>query len=283
MFRRAVRLLPALIVALVAALALPGVAHAQSGKDFAAFFDERIPAQLTQYRIPGAAVVVVDGRGQLFARGYGVSDVDSGAPVSADKTGFFIGSTAKLWTTTAVLQLVEQGKLDLDTDVNTYLKAFQIRDTYPGHPVTLANLLTHTAGFADEILGVAVRDPADVQPLEQYLVEHQPDRVRPPGTLASYDNYGFTLAGYLVQVASGEPFDQYVATHVLRPLRMSGSTASQPSASAIGATLAHGYRPDGDGQALAHGQYGPLAPTGAGVIATPADMGRFLSDQLRPD
>ncbi|MGC4750404.1 serine hydrolase domain-containing protein [Micromonospora sp. DT201] len=281
MFTRTTRTLLASLVALVAVTALPGAAQAARPTDYQAFFDDLVPAQLAKYRIPGAAVVVVDGQHPLFAQGYGLADVDARVPVSPDRTGFFIGSNAKLWTTTAVMQLVQQGKLDLNTDVNHYLTVFKIRDTYPGQPVTLAHLLTHTSGFVDEIVGAAVRDPADAQLLAEYLAEHQPERVRGPGTLASYDNYGFTLAGYLVQVVSGEPFDKYVATHILQPLGMTGSTASQPPAAAVNATLARGYRPQDDKQVRVQGQYGPLVPTGSGVVSTATDMGRFLSDQLR--
>ncbi|WP_244200463.1 serine hydrolase domain-containing protein [Micromonospora arborensis] len=279
---RMTRTLLASMVALVAVAAVPTTAQAAvPATGYEAFFDDLVPAQLAKYRIPGAAVVVVDGQHPLFARGYGLADVDARVPVSPDRTGFFIASNAKLWTTTAVLQLVEQGKLDLNTDVNNYLTAFRVRDTYPGQPVTIAHLLTHTSGFVDEIVGVAVRDPADAPPLAEYLAEHQPERVRRPGTLASYDNYGFTLAGYLVQVVSGEPFDEYVATHILQPLGMSGSTASQPPAAAVQATLARGYRPQDDRQVRVQGQHGPMVPTGAGVVSTATDMGRFLSDQLR--
>ncbi|MGW9192288.1 serine hydrolase domain-containing protein [Micromonospora chersina] len=278
MIKTVVRLVLAFAVALLAAVTVP--APAAAAPDYAAFLDEVIPAQLAEHRIPGAAVVVVAGGRQVLAKGYGLADVDARIPVDPDRTGFFIGSTAKVWTAAAVLQLVEQGRLDLNADVNRYLTGFTIRDRWPGRPVTLAHLLTHTSGFADQILGAAVRDPADAQPLARYLAEHQPERVRPPGTLASYDNYGFALAGYLVQVVSGQPFDRYVTEHILRPLAMSGSTAAQPQPAAIGATLARGYRPDDAGQAVAQGQYGPMTPAGAGVVATATDMGRFLLAQL---
>lgn len=264
----------------VAAQAAPRAAPAT---DYGSFLDEFVSAQLARYRIPGAAVVIVDRERQVLAKGYGFADAGRRTPVSPDRTGFFIASTTKLWTTAAVMQLVDQGRLDLHADVNRYLTDFKIRDTYPGRPITLTNLLTHTSGFADGMLGAAVRDPADAQPLGEYLAQHQPDRVRPPGTLAAYDNYGFALAGYLVEVVSGQPFDEYVAEHLLRPLGMSGSTVAQPHPAAIDATLAHGYRPDGDRQASIDGQYGPMVPAGAGAVSTAADMGRFLGAQLRDD
>lgn len=280
MIKPVMRLVLALAVALFAAVAVPAPASAAPTPDYAAFLDGVIPAQLAQHRIPGAAVVVVAGGRQVFAKGYGLADVDARIPVDPERTGFFIASTTKVWTATAVLQLVEQGRLDLHADVNRYLTDFTIRDSWPGRPVTLAHLLTHTSGFADQILGAAVEHPADAQPLAAYLAEHQPERVRPPGTLASYDNYGFALAGYLVQVVSAQPFDRYVAEHILRPLAMSGSSATQPHPAAVDATLARGYRPDGAGQATARGQYGPMTPAGAGVVATATDMGRFLRAQL---
>ncbi|MEU9824848.1 serine hydrolase domain-containing protein [Micromonospora chersina] len=280
MIKPVMRLVLALAVALLAALAIPTPAPAAPAPDYAAFLDGVIPAQLARHRIPGAAVVVVAGGRQVFAKGYGLADVDARTPVDPDRTGFFIASATKVWTATAVLQLVEQGRLDLHADVNRYLTDFTIRDSWPGRPVTLAHLLTHTSGFADQILGAAVEHPADAPSLAAYLARHQPDRVRPPGTLASYDNYGFALAGYLVQVISGQPFDRYVAEHVLRPLAMSGSSAAQPHPAAIDTTLARGYRPEGGGQALARGQYGPMTPAGAGVVATATDMGRFLRAQL---
>jgi CubicO group peptidase (beta-lactamase class C family) len=275
MFKHVVRMVLTPAVALVA---MPAVAQAEPG--YSAFLDHVVPAQLAEHRIPGAAVVVVSGGRQVAAKGYGLADVTTGTQVTPDRTGFFIGSTAKILTATAVMQLAEQGTLDLHADVNQYLGTAEIPDTYPGRPITLSHLLTHTSGFEDQILGAAVRDPADVRPLAEYVAQHQPDRIRPPGELASYDNYGYALAGYVVQVVSGQPFEQYVATHIAQPLGMSGTTAAQPHPAAIEGTLARGYRPDGNEQVQARGQYGPMAPTGAGVVATATDMGRFLNAHL---
>lgn len=245
--------------------------------------DQVVSTQLTRDRIPGAVVVVVDGGKQVFAKGYGVSNVATRTPVDAASTEFFTGSVAKIFTATAAAQLVRQGKLDPNADVNTYLTTFKIRDTYPGRPVTLADLLTHTAGFNDDPTGVAVADPADVPALGTYLAEHQPDRVRPPGTLAAYDNYGVALAGYLVQTVSGEPFARYVQDHILTPLGMNRTTFQQPHPAAIQANTAQGYRPDGDGQVRENGQYGAWSPTGAGTVATATDIGRFMIAQLTGD
>ncbi|MFD9688597.1 serine hydrolase domain-containing protein [Kitasatospora sp. NPDC059088] len=239
-------------------------------------FDEIVPKLLAEHRIPGAAVSVVAGGRQVFAGGYGVSDVPGHKAVDPDRTAFFTGSNAKVFTAVAVLQQVRAGKLDLHADVNTYLSTFKVRDSYPGHPVTVENLLTHTGGFDDTFMGLAQAGPQHVGSLGDALAAHQPDRVRAPGVVAAYDNYGVALAGYLVEVVSGQPFDQYVAQHVLQPLGMERTTFTQPHPAAIDAELAHGYRPEGDGQTETEGLYGPLTPTGAAAVTTVTDMGRLM-------
>ncbi|MBO0870927.1 MAG: beta-lactamase family protein [Micromonosporaceae bacterium] len=245
--------------------------------------DATVTGQLARDKIPGAAVVVVEDGKQVLAKGYGVADVTTGSRVDADTTEFFTGSVAKLFTATAVTQLVKEGKLDPAADVNRYLTTFKVRDTYPGHPVTVQNLLTHTAGFDDNVVGAAVADPSDVPALGGYLAAHQPPRVRPPGTVTAYDNYGVALAGYLVETVSGEPFAQYVREHELAPLHMDATTFAQPHPAAIQARLAHGYRPEGNAQTEENGQYGAWAPTGAGTVATATDMGRFMTAELTGD
>ncbi|MEU5779489.1 serine hydrolase [Micromonospora lupini] len=267
----------------------PAAAVAQARAPVAEFggigplVDQVVSTQLARDRIPGAAVVVVAGGKQAFAKGYGISNVPARTPVDAASTVFFTGSVAKIFTATAAAQLIRQDKLDPSADVNTYLTTFKIRDTYPGRPVRVADLLTHTAGFDDGPQGVAVADPAAVPALGEYLAAHQPDRVRPPGTLAQYDNYGVALAGYLVEVVSGQPFAQYVQDHVFGPLGMSATTFVQPHPAPIQARRADGYRPVGRGQVREDGQYGAWSPTGAGTVATATDMGTFMIAQMGDD
>ena len=129
----------------------------------------------------GLTVAVVKDGQLFFAKGYGWADVDRQVPVEADKTLFRPGSISKLFTWTAVMQLVEQGKLDLDADVNTYLTQFKIPATYPA-PITLRNALTHTVGLEDGGIGyLMVRRPEQILPLARSLAEHVPARVRPGG------------------------------------------------------------------------------------------------------
>src|SRR5215470_7359597 len=191
------------------------------------FLDGVLSVQLADDHIPGATVSVVkDGR-LLFAKGYGSADLQTGKRVSAGTTLFRIASVSKPFTATVVLQLAEEGKLNLHADVNTYLKTFHLPSTYQ-EPITLAHLLAHTAGFEDRSTGTSARTPSDLEPLGRWLAEHMPARVRPPGELTAYSNYGYALAGYIVEQVAGIPFAQYVEQHIFQPLDMRSSTFRQP-------------------------------------------------------
>ena len=139
------------------------------------------------------------------------------------------------------MQLVEQGKLDLDRDVNEYLD-FAIPKTY-AEPVTLRRLLTHTAGFEETLKNLFVPSAREMRPLRDYLVAAMPARIFPPGKVPSYSNYGLTLAGYIVERVSGEPFEKYIAAHILDPLRMEHSTFAQPLPEALAPNMSRGTSP----------------------------------------
>jgi len=249
-------------------------------RELETFLDGVLSKQMRANHIPGAAVSVVkDGR-LLFAKGYGSANLQAGRPVNAQKTLFRIGSVSKLFTATAVLQLAEQGKLNLHADVNTYLKTFHIPATYP-EPITLAHLLTHTAGFEGRETGLQeARTTSDLKPLGQLLAEHMPARARPPGELTAYSNYGYALAGYIVEQVSGMPFAQYVEQHIFQPLGMDSSTFRQPVEARLSADLSRGYT-------YSNGGYRPdpfeaigEPPAGA-MSATATDMARFMLAQLQ--
>ena len=148
-------------------------------ESFETFLDGVMNAQLEAHNIPGATVAVVDGD-STFTKGYGVRDVRTDAPVEAADTLFRIGSTSKLFAWTAVMQRVEAGRLDLETDVNDYLDDVTIPGTYD-QPITLDHLATHTAGFEERARGTFVLNEADLRPLSTMLQNERPARVRPPG------------------------------------------------------------------------------------------------------
>ena len=248
-------------------------------RELETFLNGVLSVQLADGHIPGATVSVVkDGR-LFFAKGYGDADRQHGKLVSANTTLFRIGSVSKLFTWTAVMQLAEQGKLNLHADVNTYLKTFHLPATYP-QPITLAHLLTHTAGFEDRGTGTFAQTTSDLEPLGQWLAAHIPARVRPPGELTAYSNYGGALAGYIVEQVSGLPFDQYVEQHLFQPLDMHSSTFRQPVPASLSADLSQGYT-------YTNGVYRPdpfeaVQPAPAGSMsATATDIAHFMIAQLQ--
>ncbi|MGZ8290297.1 MAG: serine hydrolase domain-containing protein [Telluria sp.] len=254
---------------------LPSPALARmTGADLGVLFDGLVPAQLARNDIAGAVVTVVRGGRIVFAKGYGYADVGRRAPVSATGTLFRIGSVSKLMTWTAVMQLVEQGRIDLSADVNQYLD-FRLPDPF-GKPVTMRHLMTHTAGFEDAFQGVWRQAPDPGEYLELKVAMRIPKRIFAPGTVAAYSNYGAALAGYIVQRVSGEPFDAYVERHITRPLAMAHTTFVQPLPAALAPHMSSGYR-------LASGGAMPfelmLSPAG-GAAATATDMARFMLANL---
>ena len=188
-------------------------------------------------------VAVVANGGLFFAKGYGLADRAAGRKVDPERTLFRVGSVSKLFTWTAVMQQVERGKLDLKADVNTYLAGSPVRvpDTYP-RPVTMIDLMTHTPGFEDVVIGLFARSPASMRPLAELLAAEMPARVRPPAVLSSYSNHGTALAGYIVERVSGIPFEQYVEQEILAPLGMSHTAVRQPLPKAVAADMSVGYR-----------------------------------------
>jgi CubicO group peptidase (beta-lactamase class C family) len=241
------------------------------------FLDDTIERQLAEMNIPGATVAVVAGDQLLLAKGYGYAQFDPDRLVGKD-TLFRTGSVGKLMTWTAVMQLVEQGRLDLNTGVNEYID-FTIPATFP-EPITLAHLLTHTAGFEDVGEALFVLSEDEMLPLAQYMVQLQPARVFPPGQAQAYSNYGAALAGYIVQQVSGEPFADYVENHIFAPLGMARSTLRQPIPAALADDVAAGYG-TGDYRRL-RGGFVYIAPYPAGSMSTPAaDMAPFMIAHLQ--
>jgi CubicO group peptidase (beta-lactamase class C family) len=246
-------------------------APALTKQDLETFLDGLIPSQLQTRNIAGAVVSVVKDGQVLFQKGYGYADLDAKKPVIADQTLFRPGSISKLFTATAVMQLVEQGKLDLDRDVNEYLD-FSIPKTYP-EPVTLRRLLTHTAGFEETVKNLFVAHESDLKPVREYLVRQMPARIFPPGKIPSYSNYGFTMAGYIVERVSGEKFERYIDNHILKPLKMSNSTFDQPLPLQIASQMSKGYL--NAAKKPRDFEFVEAAPAGA-LSTTAADMTRFM-------
>ncbi len=245
-----------------------------------AFVDGVVQPLMRNENSPSGVVAIsLDGE-LLLAKGYGYQDIDARQPVDPAETLFRPGSISKLFTWVAVMQLVEQGKLDLDTDVNTYLQGFSIKNTF-AEPITLRHILTHTPGFEDGGLGYLIIDkPENLIPLREAMERYQPERVNPPGVQTAYSNYGTALAGLIVEQVSGLPFTEYVQRNLFEPLGMAHSTFAEPLPSDLVPKMAKSYKVEqGAFQEQPFELVGNFGPAG-GMSATATDMLRFAQAVL---
>jgi CubicO group peptidase (beta-lactamase class C family) len=250
--------------------------HELTPQDISAFLDGIMPQQLATDDIAGAVISIVKDGKVIFAKGYGYSDMEKRTPVSPDNTLFRPGSISKLFTWTAVMQLVEQGKLDLDRDVNDYLD-FKIPATY-SKPITLRNIMTHTPGFEETIQELFVKDAKDLTPLGDYVKKHLPTRIYPPGTTPAYSNYATTMAGYIVQRVSGQDYYDYIEEHILKPLNMEHSTFRQPLPDPLKELVSKGY--DVASEPAKGFEFVEAAPAGSSSVSA-MDMTHFMMAHLQ--
>ena len=207
-----------------------------------AFVDGVVKPNMKQHHSPSGVVAVMKGGEMIFAKGYGHIDVENRIPVNPQTSLFRPGSISKLFTWISVMQLVEQERLDLDVDVNQYLKTFQIEDRWPGQPVTLRHIMTHTGGFEDGFLGyLIIDDPQRIMPLAQSLAKYQPSRVNPPGEHVAYSNWATAVAGLIVANVSGIEFSDYVQRNIFDVLGMDNATFVEPLPPRFDASMAKAY------------------------------------------
>ena len=245
-----------------------------------AFVDGIMRAHMEANHIAGATFSYVKDGEIFFAKGYGYADVEKKNPVKESQTMFRPGSISKLFTWTAVMQLYEQGKLDLDMNINTYLKDFKIPDTFD-QPITLKHLMTHTPGFEEMINFMGVKDAGDLWTLKEYVSSNIPARVLPPGKLTAYSNYGTALAGYIVEAVSDMPFEEYIEKNIFDPLGMKISTFRQPIPESIKEYMSKGYTyKRGLFNAEMFELINGMAPAGA-LSSCAADMANFMIAHLQ--
>lgn len=260
------------------------VYSAETTLPWAEFLHRQMQQMITTDQLPNAALAVVKDGEVVFLQGYGFRHLESQEPVDAH-TLLRTGSVAKVFTWTAVMQLVEQGKLDLHADIQQYLD-FQLpdfprryRNTHPTQSISLQHLMTHTAGFEDVLEGLFSFDPQPA--LRDYLTQHIPARIFPPGEVMAYSNYGTALAGYIVERVSGLPFEDYVEQHIFTPLGMNHSTFRQPLPQTLHGKAVTAYRMTDDEFLPAKFEHMP-APAG-GLSTSAHDMARYMLALLGQD
>lgn len=253
----------------------PGSSHPLDSHDLEAWLDGLLPYALNTGDIAGGVVAVVKDGNILLQKGFGYADVGRQIPMDPERTMIRAGSTSKLFTWTAVMQLVEQGKLDLNKNVDEYLD-FKVSPA-AGKPITLLDLMNHRAGFEEGLKDIIATDPRRLESTEAYLKQHPRPLLFPSGTVPAYSNYGAALAGYIVERVSGEPFERYIERHIFTPLGMMHSTFDQPLPARFNDAISQGY---GTASMPPH-PYELVVTAPAGSLATTAaDMGRFMIAQL---
>jgi CubicO group peptidase (beta-lactamase class C family) len=245
-----------LLVSATLWLTLTALANAQC--DIAAQADQYFQPLVQSQKAYAAALVYVQGGAPPQLRVYG--NLVSG------RTLWRAASVSKALTALAVMQLAEQGELPLDSDIRDFVPAMAIRSHY-NRPVTIRQLLLHQSGVDDHFIGDGFSDGQ--QPTMTEIVAKRPlDVVYEPGQIEFYSNYGYALLGAAIEKASGERYEQYMQTHVLKPLGMNDSSFQQPLPTSWLSRMAPGKW-----------VYQHAAPAAALAISA-EDMGRFLSATL---
>ncbi|RDU24655.1 serine hydrolase domain-containing protein [Anaerosacchariphilus polymeriproducens] len=269
-----------LLIFIIFSLSQKSIVYAETSEEsvdtFERMTDDYMKKVLEEYHVAGVAVSIVKNGQVFFEKGYGYSDIKKKIPVDPHTTVFQIASVSKLFTATAAMQLVEQGKLSLDEDVNNYLTAFKLNNPF-SKPVTLRNLLTHTAGLDDRV-PLYLKSSGDIlydslEPLEKELKKNMPPVIRKPGTFCQYNVYGMALVGHLVEEVSGKSINDYITEHILKPLHMKNSSYGLNSSIFKNMTKPYKYK---DGKYIEN-SYTVISdhPSGS-ICATASDMAAFI-------
>ncbi len=230
-----------------------------------AFFDSIFKSQLDKKVFQGAAFVFVQNGKVLYKKGYGIYDAKKNTPVNPDSSIFYTASVSKIFASLSLMQLQEKGKCNMTDDANKYFDKFKLDNPF-STPVTLKNLVTHTAGFEDRFTGGIVKNASEIIPLEEYFSKRMPAIVMQPGTQISYSNHSAALAGLIVQKISGISYDEYVQQNIFTPLGMLYSSFFQPPPTQLQKIIPKNGRPQPF--------YNPYPA--ASCVTTASDMGKLI-------
>ncbi len=262
------------------------VGQALDPAELEAFMDGWIANAMAREHVPGATISVVQNGQVILKKGYGFADLANRRRVDPDRSLFRLGSVSKTFTWILLMKEVEAGRIRLDRPINLYLPE-KVRLPGKGGEIMVRNLMDHSAGFEDRALGqLFENDPRRVRPLDLYLRQERPDRVRAPGVLSSYSNYGVGLAGAATAFVSRKTFERRVEDLITGPLGMNHTTFREPRPERRGLPGAMPARLRGD-VATGYGwraagfmaddyEYiGHIAPAGS-ASSTAGDMSRFM-------
>jgi len=272
----------AIAILALTVLIFPGAAEVEAVSikedDLTSFVDGAITSQLKQYNIPAATISVVAGDEILLSKGYGKVDIAEDISTGPERSIFRTGSVSKLFVWTAIMQLAERGELDLDRDINAYLEEVKIPDTFD-EPITIRNLFTHTAGFEEKGIHLYAPSAEKLLSLREALAKNRPARVRPPGRISAYSNYGTALAGRIISNVSGKDYREYMEEYIFGPLQMENSTFRQPIPESLAGEPVSGYRWRNGEFVEGEFEFIQLGPAGA-MSSTATDIANFMIAQL---
>jgi CubicO group peptidase (beta-lactamase class C family) len=259
-----------------------------SPPELEAFVDGVVHQAMAANHIAGVSVGIVQAGGTVLEKGYGFADLEAGRRVDPAATLFRIGSITKTFTWIAVMNAVEAGLLGLDGPINDHLPpALRVPDQGFAEPIRLRHLMTHAPGFEDRAVGhLFERDEAEVRSLSDYLREERVDRVRAPGVLSSYSNYGVALAGAVLEQVHGRPWQELIEAQILEPLGLAHTSVREPYApraglpapmpGSVAMAVSRGYRWNGAGHEARGFEYiSQVAPAGV-MSSTASDMSRYM-------
>ncbi len=232
-----------------------------------------VAEQMATLRVPGAALVIIDGDKPVFMEGFGLADIEERVPVGPD-TVFRVGSNSKPVTASAALLLASKYSIDLQSDLRPYLSDMPVRPQLD-KPLTLHHLLSHTAGFNESLFGQH-RSPPAWTPLKTYLKNHLTPRFIEPGEIISYVDFHTALAGLIIEEVSGQSFQTFTEKELFEPLGMTTSTFRQIDVpEEIKARRAKSYR-DAGGEFIPYAFDAIETTPAAGLYTSARDMSLYL-------
>lgn len=245
------------------------------------YFDSLMQYGVDSTMIPGGIISIMSSDSVYLMKGYGYSDLSDKQVIDPETTLFQLASVGKVFTSIAVLQQVDEGKLNLETDVNSYLEGWQIDNPY-NRDITISHLLTHSAGFDERVIGYMARSNDEVESLGKHLKKNMPALFQRPGKSINYSNYSFALAGHLVELSSGLMFSDYIKTRIFRPLGMVNSTYYLPDnyPNLKNYAKGHEWKQQKFNEVKAYPRH--AIPAGS-ILSTATDMTIFVQKLLQRD
>lgn len=246
-------------------------AQSDEGESIHTIIEKNINQAIDDGKVQGAVVSIVKDGKVIYCNGYGYADKENGIKADGENTAFRIGSVSKIFVSMAAVELAQNGQLDMNAPITEYIG--EEFNTFK-YPVTMNNLLTHTAGFEEIVDGFVVNSESELQTLEQFVKLYKPDQPFKPGEVTAYSNYGVGLAGYVIEKITGVPFDKYVQEKILLPLGMNNTTYTQPYKLLV--TVSKAYDLNGNEKA---DSYLNAYPSGS-MVSTALDMSKYMISLL---